>query len=440
MALSPLAQALQLADQRARQSEVAGAETQYRRLLEAYDHGSSASPAIHGGVSETKREPGAAGPAQARGDEAPPFQGGVNHTAQAIGDHAPPATGPALAQALEAQGQRLAARLQADLQAFQRAGVAPALIERQAQLSADFQRRHRAVLEAIRAGEVGALQALLASPEFRGPERAPKAQQWRQLPWRTHEAKARPPLTDSAALRAKLSGPRAKLSPPTDKALAAPTPADLAPTLEVAFTPALQAQAQALGHNPHKIFQWVHDHIHFLPTYGSAQGAQDTFDKRSGNAFDIASLTLALLRASNIPARYVYGVIDVPAGKVMNWVGGAQTVSAAQQMLSQGGVPNLALTQAGKIHALRLEHVWVEAFIDYHPARGAKHVGGVSEGDSWVAMDPAFKQYRFNPGMDLEQLVPFDADVSWPPPKKAPPSTKPRAGCRTSTKAKSRTL
>ncbi|KAB2839252.1 MAG: hypothetical protein F9K47_16315, partial [Burkholderiales bacterium] len=100
----------------------------------------------------------------------------------------------------------------------------------------------------------------------------------------------------------------------------------------------------------------------------------------------------------------------MPADQVMNWVGGAQTVSAAQQILSQGGVPNLALTQAGKIHALRLEHVWVEAFIDYHPARGAKHLGGVSEGDTWVAMDPAFKQYRFNPGMDLEQLVPFDAD------------------------------
>ncbi len=43
------------------------------------DHGSSASPAIQGGVSEAKRRPGAAGPAQTRGEEAPPFQGGVTH-------------------------------------------------------------------------------------------------------------------------------------------------------------------------------------------------------------------------------------------------------------------------------------------------------------------------------------------------------------------------
>lgn len=43
------------------------------------DHRSSASPAINGGMSETKREPGAAGPAQAPGEEAPYFQGGVTH-------------------------------------------------------------------------------------------------------------------------------------------------------------------------------------------------------------------------------------------------------------------------------------------------------------------------------------------------------------------------
>lgn len=45
------------------------------------DHGSSATPAIHGGVSMTKRQPRAAGPAQTRGEGSPPYQGGVTHTA-----------------------------------------------------------------------------------------------------------------------------------------------------------------------------------------------------------------------------------------------------------------------------------------------------------------------------------------------------------------------
>ncbi|MBI3148961.1 MAG: FAD/NAD(P)-binding protein [Betaproteobacteria bacterium] len=44
-----------------------------------HDHGSSASPAIDGGVSETKRRPGAAGPALTCGEEAPSLQGGVTH-------------------------------------------------------------------------------------------------------------------------------------------------------------------------------------------------------------------------------------------------------------------------------------------------------------------------------------------------------------------------
>jgi lipoate-protein ligase A len=43
------------------------------------DHGSSASPAIDGGVRETKPRPGAAGPAQTCGEEAPPFPGGETH-------------------------------------------------------------------------------------------------------------------------------------------------------------------------------------------------------------------------------------------------------------------------------------------------------------------------------------------------------------------------
>lgn len=44
-----------------------------------FDHASSASPAMHDGVSETKREPGAVGSAQSRGGETRPLQGGVSH-------------------------------------------------------------------------------------------------------------------------------------------------------------------------------------------------------------------------------------------------------------------------------------------------------------------------------------------------------------------------
>ena len=39
------------------------------------------------------------------------------------------------------------------------------------------------------------------------------------------------------------------------------------------------------------------------------------------NDFDTASLLIALLRTSGISARYVYGTVEIPIDKVMNWVG-----------------------------------------------------------------------------------------------------------------------
>ena len=53
--------------------------------------------------------------------------------------------------------------------------------------------------------------------------------------------------------------------------------------------------------------------ITWQPTWGGIQNADLTLSAQRGNAMDIAGLTIALLRASKIPARYVHGTIDVPA-------------------------------------------------------------------------------------------------------------------------------
>ena len=36
----------------------------------------------------------------------------------------------------------------------------------------------------------------------------------------------------------------------------------------------------------------------------------------------------------------------------------------------------------------KLEHVWVEAWVDYFPSGGARHITG----DNWIVMDASFKQ------------------------------------------------
>ncbi|WP_459874166.1 transglutaminase domain-containing protein, partial [Endothiovibrio diazotrophicus] len=129
--------------------------------------------------------------------------------------------------------------------------------------------------------------------------------------------------------------------------------------------------------------------------------AELTLSARRGNAMDIASLTLALLRASGIPARYVHGTMDVPVDKYRNWMGGFSNVMAAADYASSGGIPTRVLSEGGQPAWVRMEHVWVEAALDFHPGRAYRNL----EADSWIALDPSFKQYEYLEGIDVAQIA-----------------------------------
>jgi len=187
----------------------------------------------------------------------------------------------------------------------------------------------------------------------------------------------------------------------------APGPEYLVETPEVQITPEIQALAESLEHNPVKIYSWVRDNIHFIPSYGSIQGSQMTLETQAGNAFDTASLLIALLRAAGLYARYQYGTVRIPIEKIMNWVGEVTAPEAAIQLLAQGGIPVVAQTQGGVIKFVKLEHVWVQAWVDFEPSRGAKHL----QGDTWVPLDASFKQYQYTVGMNLPQVVPFEVQA-----------------------------
>src|SRR5207249_3908063 len=91
--------------------------------------------------------------------------------------------------------------------------------------------------------------------------------------------------------------------------------------------------------------------------------------------------------------------------KAMNWVGGVIVPQAAISLMSRGGIPNVGVGSAGQIRSIRLEHVWVEAFVDFTPSRGALN----RNPNTWIPMDASFKQYQFTRGMDIKTNVPFDA-------------------------------
>jgi len=123
------------------------------------------------------------------------------------------------------------------------------------------------------------------------------------------------------------------------------------------------------------------------------------------NDIDTASLLIALLRASNIPARYVYGTIQLPIQQVMNWVGGFTDPKSALEFMAQGGVPITGEVAGGQIVAAKIEHVWVDAYVNYFPSRGARN----GPGNEWIPLDASYKQYTYTQGLDITSSVPFDA-------------------------------
>ncbi len=67
-----------------------------------------------------------------------------------------------------------------------------------------------------------------------------------------------------------------------------------------------------------RIFNWVRDNIGYSFYYDTLYGAVGTLNAGSANCVDTSHLLIALLRASNIPARYVHGYCQFSSG---SWYG-----------------------------------------------------------------------------------------------------------------------
>ncbi|QTD43727.1 hypothetical protein [Ottowia testudinis] len=68
-----------------------------------------------------------------------------------------------------------------------------------------------------------------------------------------------------------------------------------------------------------------------------------------------------------------------------------------------------------------MEHVWVNAYVNHAPSRGAmdggaeltpkQHVNPNAALNAWLPIDGAYKQYSYSQGMDLKSQVPLDANA-----------------------------
>lgn len=296
------------------------------------------------------------------------------------------------------------------------------ILVRQQRTSADYEQRYaeldrhmQSLLQSSSASAaqdaVNQLSSFLDQHPSRKPALIPSPA---YVPFHSPTGRARKPIESAAGFKTSLfkgersimlAGPiPSGIVLPSTTLPATPTADDLAATEDVQITPAISALANSLGKNPVKIYNWVRNNIQFVPTYGSVQGADLTLQSRRGNAIDTANLLIALFRASSIPARYAYGTIELPAERVAKWLS-VKTPGAALSLLAQGGIPSVGVETAGLIASIKLEHVWVDAWVDYVPSRGAVN----KVGNTWVPMDASFKLNDTNVGLNLKEAVAFNA-------------------------------
>ena len=74
--------------------------------------------------------------------------------------------------------------------------------------------------------------------------------------------------------------------------------------------PFIQEEAAALNYNAQNIFNFLHNDIGYNSYTGSLRGARGTLWSSAGNSLDVASLGVALMRASGIPAQYEEGTLS----------------------------------------------------------------------------------------------------------------------------------
>lgn len=212
-------------------------------------------------------------------------------------------------------------------------------------------------------------------------------------------------LWDDAPVRYAFLGPlllmgAAAPSTPPEAVSCSYNAADLAPNPDVQLTQEIRDLAESLSFSPVRIFQYVTDQIKFEPYYGSLKGAVGTLHSKAGNATDHASLLVALLRASNIPARYVKGVAHFKTdARFQRWIGG-KTTKGAVYIASRGRIPT-AYDQTSDI--AQITHVWVEACVPYGNYRGT---AVDQSGHRWIPLDASFKDKTYQAGIATN--VPFD--------------------------------
>lgn len=164
---------------------------------------------------------------------------------------------------------------------------------------------------------------------------------------------------------------------------------DPAAYLTVNASSAIKKLAADLHYDPVQIYYYVRNTTDFEPYFGLMAGCDWTLQQHAGNSFDQANLLVALLRESGIPARYVYGTIEVPLEDAAKWLRVKDT-RYVSKLVYETGIPGATVYNLTEgTFWIQLEQMWVEAYVAQNGSA------------TWVPMDPSYKLYDYVPGLNV---------------------------------------
>ena len=168
-----------------------------------------------------------------------------------------------------------------------------------------------------------------------------------------------------------------------------PVASDLQDSLDAPLHPEIVAKAAELGNEYTRILDFVRGSIRTEWYPGSQRGALGCLRARAGNDVDQASLLIALLRASNVPARYVQGVGRWSLAELeatLNLRGEAAVFEALNRALR----PHRPVVEGGVVTGVEFDQTWVSAHVPFVQYRGS---AATQTGRVWLPFAPAVKPH-----------------------------------------------
>jgi transglutaminase-like putative cysteine protease len=214
---------------------------------------------------------------------------------------------------------------------------------------------------------------------------------------------------------------------------------DIQESDEVVLSADIKALSDELNRNPVNILNYVHNNIDYEPYYGAKKGSEGCLREKICNDTDAASLTIALMRASGIPARYKKGVAVMSVEQLQELLAVDETKTVYYALyVNKVPVYTLGGTQVGQnIDAadfsgethLAVEWTYPEIFYDYDEKGGnvpnqtkLEEIQTTQElrdlytneyNKNWIPVDGITKRYSRTQNTIVHDTVNFDTETFW---------------------------